>query len=89
MRESVQCLRCGSADTRPNKDGETWTCFRCPEPFTPTPCPASGSFRISGSQGVSGATFAAFHSVGRAVSSAQSLDVQSLWLAFDSSDQSD
>jgi hypothetical protein len=57
MLANAHCLRCGSADTRPDKGRQTWTCFRCDKSFTPAACPRCGSFRVSGSQGVSGVAF--------------------------------
>ncbi|WP_237498373.1 MULTISPECIES: hypothetical protein [unclassified Streptomyces] len=57
----VYCSRCGSADTEVKdclctvKHGR---CLRCDKGFQAAPCPNCGSYRVEGSDGVSGSRFA-------------------------------
>ncbi|MCX5207632.1 hypothetical protein OG897_40285 [Streptomyces sp. NBC_00237] len=58
--QEVLCVRCGSADTRITRIGQTSAdgdCLRCDKPFQATPCQNCGGYRIDGSFGVSGSRF--------------------------------
>jgi predicted RNA-binding Zn-ribbon protein involved in translation (DUF1610 family) len=38
-------------------DADTWVCLKCDHVFDPYPCPACGSFDLTGALGVSGARY--------------------------------